>query len=483
MGPYRKALKSQILIVDDNPKFVLEIKTTLSTDHNVTTALSAKSAMALMTTQGFDLILLDYEMPEFSGFEFLKLLKRRYPEIPVIMLTGKSDSETIIQTMQTGATDFVIKGSEDFEANLKFRIAQALDKIAIVKQNLKLTAKIEAQTKNIEIVGASRLAAKLKSEILALKGTSAFVLITGENGTGKELIARNLNAQEDDSSRPFIAVNCAALTPTLFESELFGHEKGAFTGAMDKKIGKFQAAEGGDIFLDEIAEIPTELQAKLLRVLQEKIITPVGSNKEIPIDVRVIAATNKNLEEEIARGNFREDLYYRLNNFTIYSPSLRERKDDILLLAEIFLKRKMPLFKFSESAKKALLSHSWLGNIRELGNAVERASIMARESRRPIITAEHLMLKTSEPRPTKTSLFVPAALLPKSECEISAVGLQGCINWIERNYLERSLELMKNDNHSVYTKIEMSKAHYFRRKKAIGLTQDQEKNTVSEVRV
>lgn len=476
----KKHLKPQILVVDDNPKFISEMKATLSSDHEVTTALSAQSAMALMTTQSFGLILLDYEMPHMSGFEFLKLLKRRHPETPVVMLTGKSDSDTIIQTMQAGAADFVIKGSEDFEVNLKFRITQALEKIAIVRQNQKLTAKVEAQSKNIEIVGASRPVGKLKSDILKLKGTSAFVLITGENGTGKELIARNLNAQEDDSSRPFVAVNCAALTPTLFESELFGHEKGAFTGATDKKIGKFQAADGGDIFLDEITEISPELQAKLLRVLQEKIITPVGSNREIQIDIRVIAASNKNIEDEIALGNFREDLYHRLSKFTIYSPSLRERKEDIMLLAEVFLKRKMPMFKFSDASRKALLNHSWSGNIRELENTIERASIMARDSRRPIVAVEHMMLKNAEARPTKNSLFVPTALLPKSETEISAKGLQDCINWIERIYLERSLELMKNDNQSVYAKVEMSKAQYFRRKKAIGLTPDQDLDETGE---
>ena len=216
-------------------------------------------------------------------------------------------------------------------------------------------------------------------------------------------------------------------------------------------------------------------------MLQEKIITPVGSNKEIQIDVRVIAASNKNIEDEIALGNFREDLYHRLSRFTIYSPSLRERKEDVMLLAEVFLKRKMPMFKFSDASRKTLLNHSWSGNIRELENTIERASIMAKDSRRPIIAIEHLMLKSSEARPTKNSLFVPTTLLPKSETEISAMGLQGCINWIERIYLERSLELMKNDNQSVYAKVEMSKAQYFRRKKAIGLTPDQDPDETAEV--
>lgn len=462
--------KYQILVVDDNQKFALEMKSTLSDEYEVTTAFNAQSAMQSMTVSNFNLILLDYEMPDFSGFQLLKILKQRHPEKPIIMLTGKSDSDIIIQTMRAGATDFVIKGSEDFEANLKFRISQALDKIAIVNQNKKLAAKLESHSKKFEIIGTSSLVSKMKSDILQLKGTSASVLITGSNGTGKELIARNLNTQEIDSSRPFIAINCAAISPSLFESELFGHEKGAFTGAIEKKIGKFQAADGGDIFLDEIGEISLELQAKLLRVLQEKVITPVGSNKEININVRVISATNKNLETEVAQGRFREDLYHRLSKFSIYSPSLAERSEDVLVLAEVFLKRKMPMFKFSEEAKKVLKNHGWSGNIRELENTIERASIMARDAHKPIITIEHLMLKNSEAKPTKSSVFLPSSLLPKCENDISASGLETCLNWMERIYLECSLEITKDDNQAVYSKINMSKAHYFRRKKLYGLT-------------
>ena len=461
-------LNPKILIVDDNLKFLSEMKTTLTSDFNVATAASAQNAMALMTAEAFDLVLLDYEMSDITGLEFLKILKRRYGDVPVIMLTGKSDSDTIIQTMQSGACDFVIKGSEDFVVNLKIRISQALEKISIVRQNQKLTAKVISHNKEIEIIGASKSAMTLKSDILKLKGTSAFVLITGENGTGKELIARSLNAQEDDSSRPFVAVNCAAITSTLFESELFGHAKGAFTGATENKIGKFQAADGGDIFLDEISEIPLELQARLLRVLQEKVITPVGSNKEIAIDVRVITATNRNLEEEVLRGRFREDLYHRINRMTIASPALRERKDDILLLAEVFLKRKMPLGKFTEVAKKALVENSWSGNIRELENTLERATILAKGSRRPYISEEHLQLRNSENRPTKETVYLPNGLLPKTKDDITPTALQNSIEWIERLYLERCLEMMKYDNQAVYSKLGMSKANYFRRKRAIG---------------
>lgn len=429
--------------------------------------------MGVLNQQSCNLILLDYEMPQITGFELLKILKQRHSEIPVIMLTGKSDSDTIIQTMRAGASDFVIKGTEDFEANLKFRVSQTLDKIEVVKQNQKLAAKLDSQKRSIEIIGNSPLVLKLKSDILKLKSSSTSVFISGENGTGKELIARNLNAQENDPTRPFIAVNCAALTATLIESELFGHKRGAFTGATENKIGKFEAANGGDIFLDEITEIPIDLQAKLLRVLQEKVFTPVGSNKEIKLDVRVIAATNRNLEEEVSQGRFREDLFYRLNQFSIYSPSLKERKDDIVILAEKFLKRKMPEARLSATTIKTLLGHTWNGNIRELENTIERATILVRESKRPVIMPEHLALSmTTIERPTKKSIFIPDALIPKSENDISGATLQSCIDWIEKNYFERCLKILKNNNQAIYTKLEMSKAHYFRRKKAVGLSND-----------
>jgi DNA-binding NtrC family response regulator len=470
-----KKFKAKILVIDDSQSFVSGVKATLAEDYEVAGAFSATMAMGILNQQSCNLILLDYEMPQMTGFELLKILKQRHAEIPVVMLTGKSDSDTIIQTMRAGASDFVIKGTEEFEANLKFRISQTLDKVEVVRQNKKLAAKLDSQKRNIEIVGNSHLVLKLKSDILKLKDSSASVFISGENGTGKELIARNINAQENDPTRPFIAINCAALTSTLIESELFGHKRGAFTGAMENKIGKFEAANGGDIFLDEITEIPIELQAKLLRVLQEKVFTPVGSNKEVKLDIRVIAATNRNLDEEVSQGRFREDLFYRLNQFSIYSPSLKERKNDIVTLAEEFLKRKMPEARLSVTATKALLAHTWHGNIRELENTIERAIILVRESKRPIIMPEHLALSAaSAKRPTKNSTYIPDTLLPENEIEISETGLQACIDWIERNYFERCLEIFRNNNQAIYARLKMSKAHYFRRKKSLGLSHDQD---------
>jgi len=422
-----------------------------------------------------------------TGLEFLKILKRRFTNLPVIMLTGEKDSETIIETMKAGATDFVIKGSEDFQTNLKFRIGQALERIALLEKNLKLAAenidqaeknrrlaeKVAAQARKWEILGTSAGILKMKSGLLNLKGSGAGVLITGENGTGKELVARNINLQEDDSSRPFIAVNCAAITATLFESELFGHAKGAFTGATDNKPGLFKLADGGDLFLDEIGEVPLEMQPKLLRALQEKTFTPVGSTKPVSVDVRVISATNRNLEDEVRKGRFREDLFYRLNRFVVKVPALRERPEDILPLAEEFLRRLLPVARLSEPARKFLLGYSWRGNIRELENAIERAAVQAKGLTRPVIKVEHLGLATTNPIPDSAQ-FVPSGLLPTSKEEIAPDHFQKCLNWIERTYIEKGLGFLGGDNNALYTKLGLSKAHYFRRKKAIGLSSDSE---------
>jgi transcriptional regulator with PAS, ATPase and Fis domain len=314
--------------------------------------------------------------------------------------------------------------------------------------------------------GSDETILKLKRDILRLKGTDAYVLITGENGTGKELVARGLNLQEDDTSRPFVAVNCAAIPATLFESEFFGHVKGAFTGATENKIGQFKAADGGDIFLDEIGEVPLPMQAKLLRVLQEKIFTPVGGIKPVSIDVRVIAATNRNLEEEIAKGNFREDLYYRLTKIVLRTPPLRERQSDIIPLAEEFLKRLLPVARLSEPAKKALLSHPWRGNIRELQNTIERASVFMKDSNRPILKPEHLGLIPSPLHHLAKTLAIPERLLPQNKQEVSSQQRQRALDWIDRIYWERALKVT-GENRTLYSLLGVSKTYYYERKKEL----------------
>jgi transcriptional regulator with PAS, ATPase and Fis domain len=300
-----------------------------------------------------------------------------------------------------------------------------------------------------------------------LKGTRASILITGPNGTGKELVARTLNLQEQQPLRPFIDINCAAIPAALFESEFFGHAKGSFTGSVDNKEGKFKIADGGDIFLDEIAEIPLDLQAKLLRVIQQKVFTPVGSNKEISVNVRVIAATNRNLEEEVRNNRFREDLYYRLTTIQIQVTALRERPEDILFLAEEFLRQQLPMGKLAESTKFKLVKHHWRGNIRELHSVIERAVVFAKDSKRPTIKPEHILLTRSDLSHTK--MAVPEDLLPLTVGDIAPDHFERCLNWMERQYMTRSLEAVKGDNEVLYNKLAVSRAYYFKRKKILGL--------------
>jgi len=477
MGP----VLPKLLAIDDDPKFLSAVAEALRGHYEVATAADGTTAMRSMSLSLPDLVLLDFRLPQMSGLELLKIFKRRFPEVPIIMLTAEKDTDTIIDTMKSGASDYVVKGSEDFEANLKFRISQAIEKLVLLKknqvlrdenasrteENRKLSEAIAAESKRYEILGISEPTLRLKSDLLSLKGIYSSVLITGENGTGKELVARTLNRQEDKPTRPFIDVNCAAITANLFESEFFGHVKGAFTGATENKDGKFKAAHGGDILLDEVGEIPIEMQAKLLRVLQEKTFTPVGATKSITVDVRVIAATNRDLEEEVRRGRFREDLFYRLNLIRIHVPSLRERKEDIVFLAEEFLRRLLPMGKLSDAAKLKLLEHPWHGNIRELHNIIERAVVTAKTSNRPTIKPEHLLLSRVDLIHEK--MAVPGNLLPRTEGELDSKHFERCLNWMERQYLKRGLEALNGDNEALYKRLGISRAYYFKRKKLVGL--------------
>jgi DNA-binding NtrC family response regulator len=472
--------RPRILAVDDDPRFLGAVQDALKAQYDVAIATDGTAAMRSMSQAQPDLILLDFCLPQMSGLELLKIFRRRFAEVPVIMLTAEKDADTIIETMKSGATDFVIKATDDFEANLKFRIAQAIERLLLRKQNQelhrenisrteenkKLAAKVVAQARSYEILGVSPETLRLKSELESFKGIRSTILITGENGTGKELVARTLHRQEDSITRPFIDVNCAAIPATLFESEFFGHVRGSFTGATDNRDGKFKLADGGDIFLDEVGEIPIDMQSKLLRVLQEKTFTPVGSTKTVIVDVRIIAATNRDLEDEIRKGRFREDLYYRLNPIRVHVPPLRERPEDILFLAEEFLRQKLPMAKFSDGAKKKLEAHPWHGNIRELHNIIERAAFLAKNSQRPVIKPEHFMLSRSDSSHAK--MAVPENLLPRMAGDIGKAHFERCMNWIERQYLSRGLEALNGDNEALYTRLDVSRAYYFKRKKLLG---------------
>jgi transcriptional regulator with PAS, ATPase and Fis domain len=304
---------------------------------------------------------------------------------------------------------------------------------------VKLHTRLQEENKKFEIIGSSPQVLKLKHQLIHLKGENTTVLINGESGTGKELIARALNTQDSESRlRPFISVNCAAIPENLAESELFGHEKGAFTGAVQKSAGKFVAANGGDIFLDEIGELSPSIQAKLLRVIQERVVVPVGSTKEIPINVRIIAATHRDLREEVVKGRFREDLYYRLSVITLESPPLRDRAEDIGLLVEHFLREmNSSHLKLSKEALKKLTTNLWSGNIRALKNCIERARVLAKMHETSIIDASHIQIDSINSG-NKDSLQLPKGLLPEKVTDVTKSSYSAFMDWAEKIYLQRA---------------------------------------------
>ena len=337
-------------------------------------AASGESALAVLEQQPAHMILTDMVMPHMSGLEFLEKVKKMLPRAEVAVMTGHGSVETAVQAMKLGAYDYIAKPFSPLE-ELRLFLRRMAEKVRLVEENQFLRDRMDTETQLHGIVGSSAKIQDLLRMVSRLKDTRTPVLITGESGTGKELVARAIHFRGTFANRPFVAVDCGSLVPTLIESELFGYEKGAFTGALKSRTGLFQSANGGTIFLDEIGELPLELQAKLLRVLQEKEVRPVGSNVRTKVDVRVIAATNRDLEKEYRTGMFRKDLYFRLNVVTVHVPALRERRSDIPMLSHWFLDRCAPgrSVQVTNAAMKCLLQYDWPGNVRELENCIERA--------------------------------------------------------------------------------------------------------------
>src|SRR6202045_2383137 len=337
-------------------------------------AESGDAALALLEEQLVHMVLTDMVMPRMSGIEFLERVKRTYPRIEVAVMTGHGSVETAVQAMKLGAYDYISKPFAPLD-ELRLFLRRMADKVRLVEENLYLRERSETETAVHGIIGNSTGIQNVLRLISRLKDTRPPVLISGESGTGKELVARALHFRGAMANLPFVAVDCGSLVPTLIESELFGYEKGAFTGAIRSKQGLLQSADTGTIFFDEVGELPLEMQAKLLRFLQEKEVRPVGSNQKVKVDVRIMAATNRDLDTEYQKGTFRKDLYFRLNVVTISLPPLRERRSDIPILAAFFLEGPPPGrgVQLSGNAVKAMMAYDWPGNVRELENCLERA--------------------------------------------------------------------------------------------------------------
>src|SRR5689334_15789517 len=366
--------KVRFMIVDDHPsirKLCMTVGASLG--FSCIEAESAVAALAQLENNSPDIILADLMMPNMSGLEFLPRVKELLPQCEVAIMTGHASIETAVQAMRLGAYDYITKPFRVDE--LKLLLQRMEEKIRLIAENQFLRECVNADMELNGIVGSSSKIQDILRMVARLKDTRTPVLITGESGTGKELVARAIHFRGPYANRPFVAVDCGALVPTLIESELFGYEKGAFTGAARNKEGLFESANGGTIFLDEIGELPLEMQAKLLRVLQEKEVRPVGSNNRVKVDVRVIAATNRDLEAAYKEGTFRKDLYFRLNVVTMHLPPLRERKADIPALVHWFLNKFVPgqNIQITQAAMQDLLQYEWPGNVRELENCIERA--------------------------------------------------------------------------------------------------------------
>ena len=446
-------LRIRMLVVDDEQsirRLCMTVGEALG--YACTEADSGESALALLEEHPAHIILTDLVMPKMSGLEFLEKVKKLLPRSEVAVMTGHGSVETAVQAMKLGAYDYISKPFSPLE-ELRLFLRRMAEKVRLVEENAFLRERVDTETELHGIVGSSAKIQDVLRMISRLKDTRTPVLITGESGTGKELVARAIHFRGSYASRPFVAVDCGSLVPTLIESELFGYERGAFTGATKSKIGLFQTANGGTIFLDEIGELPLELQAKLLRVLQEKEVRPVGSNQKVKVDVRVIAATNRDLEREYKQGTFRKDLFFRLNVVTIHLPSLRERRSDIPMLVHWFLERLAPgeSIQVTNAAMKNLLQYDWPGNVRELENCMERA----------VALGDRRVIDIGDMPPSLSAESATADYTVLSASSPNSTDLED----IERATIERVFEQVKGDKVLAGKMLGISRATLYRKLK------------------
>jgi two-component system response regulator HydG len=421
--------KNTILVVDDDLAHRTMLRTLLGGwGYDVAEADDGQSAVEAVHKHPFDLILMDIRMIRVSGLEALVEIKRFNPAIPVVIMTAYASVETAVKALKEGAYDYLTKPL-DFD-ELKIIMERAMEHRRLQEENRYLRESLASQFDRRNLIGQSGPMTRLMETVAQVAPSEATVLITGESGTGKEMIAGAIHFNSRRKEGPFVKINCAAITETLLESELFGHEKGAFTGAERRKEGKFRQADRGSIFLDEVSETSLAMQVKLLRVLQEREIVRVGGEEVIKIDVRVIAATNKELIREIQAGRFREDLYYRLNVVTLHVPPLRERREDIPLIAQYFLtlfaeKNHKNIKGFAPRAMDRLLKYNWPGNVRELMNAVERGVVLSRSEY--LDEEEFSLILQDHPRSAET----PAPQITTSAPSLDAVEKETILKALE----------------------------------------------------
>lgn len=456
----------RFLIVDDHPsvrKLCLTVGASVGFD--CVEAESAEAALTQLESNSPDIILADLMMPNMSGLEFLPRVKQVLPHAEIAIMTGHGSIETAVQAMKLGAYDYITKPFRIEE--LKLLLQRMAEKVKLVAENQFLRDRVSTEMELNGIVGSSSKIQDVLRMVARLKDTRTPVLITGESGTGKELVARAIHYRGLLSKRPFVAVDCGSLVPTLIESELFGYEKGAFTGALRSKEGLFQSANGGTIFLDEIGELSQELQAKLLRVLQEKEVRPVGSNQKVKVDVRVIAATNRDLEAAQKEGKFRKDLYFRLNVVTVHLPPLRERRSDVTALVHYFLDRFAPgkTLGISPEAMRCMLQYDWPGNVRELENCIERAVALGSQD----------VLELADLPPAVRAQQEPAAVVEPFIGQTGQVGQavgNADLEELERDTIQRVFEQVQGDKARARKMLGISRATLYRKLKRynIGLS-------------
>ncbi|MFZ3088637.1 MAG: sigma-54 dependent transcriptional regulator, partial [Methylotenera sp.] len=424
-----------ILAVDDEPNMLRLLEISLrQAGYQPLTARDGREALEIIRTQHVDCVVSDLHMPHMSGLQLLKAIRGledtqdkhsqgrpSNPDLPVIIVTAQGEVKTAIEAMKNGASDYILRPFDLEELELAIARARSFARLVVENQFLR-----EEKSPDTDFVGNSPVMQQLFASIRQVAPEKATVLVAGETGTGKELVARAIHVGSPRSKGLFVAVNCAAIPHEMLESELFGHEKGAFTGAIKERIGKFELADGGTLFLDEVTEMPMQLQAKLLRALQENVVERVGGNRPISVDIRVVAATNRNPQDAIKEGKLREDLYYRLNVFRIDLPPLKARKSDIEILARHFLARRH--VDISPAAIDALMQYDWPGNVRELENVLERAAII---SGNQTIAPQHL--------PAEMVSNHVSSALPETAPAGNALALPGAVEALERRLIAEAL--------------------------------------------